>query len=154
MIAAFQQADPLQPFFRQGHRFILVQLFDLEQPEGDVLQRREVRKQVELLERHAGHGPMPGDDFFRVTHALAVDLVITDGFAIEQDLPALELFEHVHAAQQRGLARAAGADQRHDVAALHGQVDALEHFELAVLFVQAADVQQGLTVLSSVTLRA
>ncbi|MNT48444.1 hypothetical protein D3C72_1852250 [compost metagenome] len=106
-----------------------------------------MREQVELLERHAGHGAMAGNDSFRVANAFAVDLVITDGFAVEQDLPALELFKHVHAAQQRGLARAAGADQRHHVAALHSQIDALEYFELVVTLVQAANVQQRLAVL-------
>ncbi|MNP68145.1 hypothetical protein D3C76_1640590 [compost metagenome] len=89
---------------------------------------------------------MPGDDFLGVAHTLAVDVVVTDGLAVEHDLPALEFFQHVDAAQQRGLARTAGADQRHHVAALHTQVHALEHFQRAVLFAQAANVQQRLGV--------
>ncbi len=122
-----------------------MQFFHLEQTQGDVLQGGEVREQVELLERHAGHGAMAGNDLFRVADAFAVDLVVPDGFAVEHDLPALKLFEHVHATQQRGLARATGADQRDDVAALQSQVDALEHFQRAVLFMQAANVQQRLS---------
>ena len=89
-------------------------------------------------------GAVLGDHPLRVAHALAGDVAVANGLAIQADLPALELFEQVDAAQQRGLARAAGADQRHHVAALHGQVDALEHFHRAVLFAQAANVQQRL----------
>ena len=142
VVAALQQADAVQPFFGQRYRFILAHFLDLEQAEGDVLQRGQVREQVELLERHAGHCAVLGDHPLRVAYALAANIAVTNGLAIQGDLPALELFQQVHAAQQGGLARAAGADQRHHIAALHGQVDALEHFHLAVLFTQATNVQQ------------
>ena len=81
-----------------------------------------MREQVELLERHAGHGTVLGNHTLGVTHALASDFAVADGLAIQGDLPALEFFQQVDAAQQGGLARAAGADQGHHVAALHGQV--------------------------------
>ncbi len=99
-------------------------------------------KQVELLEGHAGHGAVLGDDFFRVAHAFATDVAVADVLAVEANMPALKFFKQVHATQQGGLARAAGTDQGHDVAALHAQVDAFEHFNRAVGFVQPFDAQQ------------
>ncbi len=142
VVAPLQQADTVEPFFGQGHGFVLAHFLHLEQAQSDVLQRRQVRKQVELLERHAGHRAVLGNHPLRVTHTLAGDFAVTDRLAIQGDLAALEFFEQVDATQQRGLARAAGADQGHHVAALHGQVDAFEHFHLTVLFAQAANVQQ------------
>ncbi len=57
-------------------------------------------------------------------------------------MPALKLFQQVDAAQQGGLARAAGTDQGHDIAFLHAQIDTLEHFHRAVGFMQAFDAEQ------------
>ena len=49
--------------------------------------------------------------------------------AIDDDLAGGRTLEHVDAADQRGLARAAEADDTEDLAALDRQVDALERFD-------------------------
>lgn len=57
-----------------------------------------------------------------VQRAAGIDLDIAD-----LDPAAGGLLEEVQAAQERGLARAAGADDGHDLAFLHLQIDAVEH---------------------------
>ncbi len=143
IIAALDQADPAQPLLADGHGFVLAHLLDLAQAEGDVFQGGEVGKQIELLEGHAGERALAGDLALRQALAATAFLAIADGLAGQPDAAALELFQQVDAAQQGGLARAAGADQGDHVAAIQGQVDALEHLHGAKALVQVIDAQQG-----------
>jgi hypothetical protein len=57
-----------------------------------------------------------------VQRAAAVDLDVAD-----LDPAAGGFFEEIQAAQERGLARAAGPDDRDDLTFLHLQIDAVEH---------------------------
>ena len=67
-----------------------------------------------------------------------------DGLAIEDDVAALILLEQVDAAQQRRLARAAGADDRDDIALVEVEIDALEHLGRTELLGQPANGEKGL----------
>ena len=49
------------------------------------------------------------------------------------DFAGIEGVQAVQTAQQRGLAAAAGADQRHGLAGIYGQADAVEHAAVAEL---------------------
>jgi hypothetical protein len=95
---------------------------------------REVREQVEALEDHA--------------HALAQlahghRAVVQQLLAVDGERAVLEHLQPVDAAQQRALARAALADDGDHLAALHVQVDALEHLVGAVRLAQRRDLNDG-----------
>ena len=57
-------------------------------------------------------------------------------------VPAGGLLEPVHAAQQRGLARARRADHADDLAGVHHEVDALQHLVVAEGLAQAAHLDR------------
>src|SRR5216684_4096945 len=104
---------------------------DPAQRTRDILQRRQMAEQIELLEHHADadHGALIGQvtrrkrfAVFPKTHAAAADL---DGSGI----PALEM---VDTSEQRALARPARAEQGNDFAIAHRHIDAGEN-RLAVI---------------------
>src|SRR5262249_52901272 len=79
-------------------------------------------KQAEMLEHH-------GDAGDRSAHALLADL----------DLAAVDRNEAIDTTQQRGLAAAGGADDRHDLALADREVDAAEDLERAVVLGEIGD---------------
>ena len=89
---------------------------------GDVVVDRLPGKEAEMLEHH-------GDARWRLHDALAVD----QHLALARDEP-------VDAAQQRGLAAARGADQRHDLALAYGEVEIGEDGKLAIALAEAANL--------------
>ena len=91
----------------------------VEQPVGHVLERRPAVQQEELLEHEAeAHGPDPGQrGVGQRGHVVA-----------DQPHPARRRpVERAHDVQQRRLARARRPDDRHVVARLDGEVDAVQH---------------------------
>ena len=93
----------------------------LARRERHVLEHRHVREQVVRLE----------DDPDLAPERVHVDLAVRDLLAVDDDAAAVDGLEQVHAAQQRRLAGAGGADQAHDLVLLHGQVDVLQHLRCA-----------------------
>jgi hypothetical protein len=89
---------------------------DLDRPERDVLDHGAVREQVELLEDHPDLRPQRGYPLAGTGHRAPV----------EQDLALVDLLERVDAAEHRRLARAGGPGDHDRLAALHGEVDAVE----------------------------
>jgi len=87
--------------------------------QGAVLQDREVREQVELLEHHADLAP----------HRVGVALRGREVDAVDHDAPFLHRLEPVDAADQGGLARSRGAAHHDPLAGLHVQVDVAQHLE-------------------------
>lgn len=84
---------------------------------------RAVREQVEVLEHEPGLLAQTADRaLLAAERAVGVDVDIADA-----DLPGIGGFQQVQAAQEGGLARAAGADDGDDFTGLDRQVDALEH---------------------------
>ena len=99
--------------------------------------------QVELLEHHGQVGA-DAQDLLGIGRAARQPLASPDDWlALEQDFALLAVFQQVAAAQQGRFARSRRSDQRHHVALLGGDVDAFDHFQLAIGFVQAADLQNG-----------
>jgi len=95
-----------------------------------VASHRQVRKQVELLEDHAHLEPQGAQPQF----------VIAQLCVGHHDGAAVDLFQPVHAAQQRALARAALADDGDHLARLYAQRHPFQDFVVAELL---ADVFKG-----------
>jgi hypothetical protein len=66
-----------------------------------------------------------------------------DGLAFEDDLALLAVLEQVRAAQERGLARPGGSDERHDVPTERRHVHALQDLERAEALVEVPDFDDG-----------
>ena len=90
-----------------------------------------MREQVERLE----HDPDPSPD------PVEPDAVGGDVLALDHDPARVDGLEPVDAPQQRGLARARGADQAHDLVLGDDQVDPAQHLERPERLVQALDPQ-------------
>jgi len=97
------------------------------QPECDVLEHVEIGVEGVVLEHHSD---VP------VTRAHAVN-----GFTIELDAAAARVLEAGDGAQQRALAATGGADKDAELAFADIQVDAAQGMHLAVIFLQATDVE-------------
>ena len=78
-----------------------------------------MREQVEALEDHANF----------LAHLVDVGLAV-EYDTVDADLAGGRLFEVVHAAQQRALARAGRPDDDDDFLLLDCEVDALEHLDV------------------------
>ena len=89
--------------------------------EGDVLQHRHVRKEVERLK----------DDPDLLTERIHVDLCAGDRLAVDHDRPLVDLLEQIDAAQKRRFARPRGADQADHLMKVDSQVDPLQDLEVA-----------------------
>ena len=84
-----------------------------------------MREEVVALEDHADPGALPGELAAAQADATPAGAV-AERLAVEPDLAAVEFLEEVDAAEQRGLAGTAGADDRNDVGGKHIEVDAAE----------------------------
>ena len=100
----------------------------------DVFQRRELRQQVIELKDHA--------EVALRSRSRAGGGQVVDAMALEVDFAGVGLIERAEQVQQRALAAAAGADDRHELALADLEVDALQHGDLerrlAVALEQAA----------------
>jgi hypothetical protein len=132
-------AHPVQQFAGAPLGIGLGLLAHLDRPQGDVLQHRFVREQVEALEDHADVAAQPGQLLALVgqPHPVDADLALLDGL------------QPVDGAAQRGLPRAGGADDDDDLAPADGEVDVLQHVELAEPLVDVVQHDQWLPADSS-----
>src|SRR5699024_12352047 len=119
--AVVRQSDALQQAQTPSGPRLVAAPTDLLQGQGDVLEHAHVRAQVELLEDHADLG----------AHRIDVGAAIGEVLAVDDDLTAGDLLEHVQAPQEGRLARAAGADDADDLRGLDIAVDAFEDFVVA-----------------------
>jgi hypothetical protein len=101
--------------------------------ERDVLERGQVREEVERLEHH----PEPA------AHRDRLHRRVGDHLAVQQHVAVVDLLEQVDAAQQRRLARPRGADQRDGRVLGDLEVDPAQHRPLAVRLRDAADLEHG-----------
>jgi hypothetical protein len=92
-----------------------------------------VRKEVELLEDHAD--PLPND--------IDLDALARDLLAFEENAPAVDRLEQVHAAEQGALAAAARSDDDERLARVDGDVDAVEHEVVAEALPDILDPHEG-----------
>ena len=73
--------------------------FDVEQRFADILLHGQVRPQVKTLEHHPH--PLTNLRQLAVGHGFAVLFINPQPLAADMNLPAVRLFQPVHAAQQR-----------------------------------------------------
>ncbi len=142
-VGALAEADAFEQFARAAVGIGARHAVHPAQRPGDVLQRGQMAEQVELLEHHADAdaGALVGERARR--QRLAV-LAKAHAAAADLDDAGVPAFEMVDAAQQRALARAAGAEQRDDFADPHGEIDAGEHRLLGVGLVQSVDLDRDI----------
>src|SRR5215472_18690056 len=93
------------------------QSLDLHGGEGDVLQHRHVREEIEGLEDHADLGAELGQ----------VPAVAGNGVTVHEDLALLDRLEPVDAADEGALARAGGPAHHHHLAGRDVEAHVLEH---------------------------
>ena len=108
------QADPVQPGGGPAAGLGPAQAAGA-QPEGDVLQRRQVREEQVVLEHEADRpllGRHPG-----------AGLGVLQHHPVEHDPPAVQGQQPGQGPQQGGLAGPVGAEQHHQLAGPHGQLD-------------------------------
>ena len=119
--------DTVEDRARGAQRFFARQRL---QPEGDVVQHREMRKQREILKhqpdaaafgRHEAVGP--GDFNF-----------------VDQDAARRRPLDARNDAQQRGLAAARRPEQAHDFARLHVEIDAVQGAGVVVVLGDALEL--------------
>jgi hypothetical protein len=109
----------------------LGQLRVLAHREGDVLEHREVAEEAALLEHHAHLAP-------QLVEAMAVERGHLAAAYAHGSLRRVQ--RSAHHLQQRGLARAAGAEDRRDAAARDVEVHAAQHRPAPVEEAQVADL--------------
>ena len=128
------KAHQIQQFFSTLAGLDLVHA-DKFQRKADVLARRALHEQVELLEDHA-HGT-PGSAQLALRQTAHV-------LAFKKDGTARGTFQHVDAADERALAGTALADDTEDVPFVDGKIDALQGKNIrifaAVTFFQIDDI--------------
>ena len=122
-----RDADPLEQLHRGGLGLGLGRLAHPGRRERQVLEHREMRKQVEVLEHHADLAP-GGIDVLDVAGELD---------AVDHDVAALVLLEPVDAADHGRLARPRRPAHDDLLALPDVQIDVLEHVELAEPLVHA-----------------
>ena len=91
---------------------------------GDVLQGRFVAEEVVVLEDESRLAAQPRD-------AGAVGVGEVEGLTVEGELACVRRLKKVETTQQGGLARAGRAEDGHDVALFHRQIDAAQHVQTA-----------------------
>jgi hypothetical protein len=111
--------------------------------EADVLERRHVREQVEPLEDHPDLGAARVEDPVGERPEGTVPGERAHRLAVHPETPVARRLEAVDAPEQRRLARAARADEHHDLARLHLHVDVPEHRELPERLRELLDADHG-----------
>ena len=86
-------------------------------------------EQVEALRHHADARAHAADRRFGILHPPAVLDVRKDRRTVEQDRALVDLLEVVDHPQQRALARAARADDDHDLSAFDLEIDVPQHMQ-------------------------
>ena len=128
-VARAAQADRVQLHQHQAPHQLLGQVEVLADREGDVVVHREVAEQARGLEHHA-------DLEAQLVELVGVELVHV--LARDRDRAARGLELAADQLQQRGLARAAAAEDRHHLAARDVERQAAQDLQVAVGEVQVA----------------
>ncbi|MET4831451.1 hypothetical protein ABIF44_000858 [Bradyrhizobium japonicum] len=101
--------------------------------ERAIVQHCQMREQIKALEHHA--------DF--ATHRVDVLEVGPELDAVDDNLALLKLLQRIDAADQRRLAGARGAADHDALALADLEVDVAQHVKLAVPFVEAGNLDDG-----------
>ena len=92
-----------------------------------VIQNRQMGKYVEVLEHHTDSPAVGGHIGLGPGHLLS----------LKANGAAVRLLQQIQAPKEGGLAAAGGADDGNDLALVNVQIKALEHLQLAKVFLQA-----------------
>ena len=96
---------------------------NLDRSQRHILQNGFVGEQVERLEHHAHFRAQTGEFLAFLRQRLAVDA----------DIPGIDGFQTVDGAAHRGFARAGRSDDDEHLAFAYGEVDVLEHMQIAIM---------------------
>src|SRR6185503_13839286 len=129
-IGLFRQADQSEQAERLRPRRLRVHALQPDRRDRQVLERRQVREEIERLEHHVH---LPAD--FR-----DIRIPVEDIDAVDLDGPAARLLEQVEAAQEGALAGARRADDGNHLAPANLGADVPEHAQLAVTLRQMLDL--------------
>ena len=108
-----------------------------DQPLRHILQRRFVGKQVVVLE----HKPRAAAQSIDIRTACAVQRQL---LFVKQHRAGIRTLQKVQAAQHRRFSATAGAENRHHIALVHIQVNALQNLQRTKGFFQIANLQHGI----------
>ena len=111
----------------------------LTRAEQRVLMRNTAQRDKLLDAHREGHHGLAGHDGDRPRQSGAFD--VRQALAVDEHLARARLDEPGHAAQERCLAGAVGADQGEPLAGREGQVDVVEHAPRPVVERQAAQLE-------------
>src|SRR5690349_10489258 len=125
-------------------RFLGALAEDLARRDRDILQRRQMREEIEALEDEADLAALLGELAVAQVHGSAIDQLLADQHAIDIDPSGAWFFQVVDAAQQRRLAGTARSQDRDFLAAGDVEVDAAQNLELAEALVQVDNAEEGL----------
>ena len=138
------QAHFVQQHFRAGDGFVTGHAAHHHGRFDEVLQHREVREQVEVLEHHTGLAADAAHFGLADVRAVARGIRLRQGLAFDGDEAPVDGFQVVQAAQEGALARARRPDQRHHFALPHRERDIAQHGHTPKGFVNAARFDHGL----------
>ena len=88
--------------------------------------------EIELLKDHRQVGSNAQNLFWIGGMSMVRVAFPGNGFALEQNLALLTVFQKIAAAQKGRLPRTRRADQRNHIAATRFDIDTLQHFERAI----------------------
>src|SRR5690606_29611072 len=136
LVALLRDADALQQLACLGFGSVLLPVTHFHRREHDVLQHREMREKVELLEHHADLAANGGD----------VAYVVAQFDTIDDDLAFLMFLKPVDAANERRLARTGWADDNDHLTRIDIDRDIAQDVKFAepLVDVDAADDRLGI----------
>ncbi len=129
LVPLVREPEAAEELVRARLRLRLREPERLPRPERDVVEHGHVREEVEGLE----DDPDPAPDAFDVDAGAVISVAAHD------DPARVDRLEQVHAAQERRLAGARGADEADDLVLVEREIDPAQHLELAERLVEALD---------------
>lgn len=110
---------------------------------ANVLERRQMREQVEALKHHADVTAARGDDAIALfaQHTVGGEM-IADEIAVDFDGTAVNLFEMIDAAQEGRLTAAAGAEQAQHFTGLDVERNVVQYLVIAEALADARNLDE------------
>ncbi len=136
-------AHALQVLHGFGFRLAARPLLHPDRRQTAVLEHRQVREQVEVLEHHADVA----------TDRLDLLDVLGQRHAVDHDIAFLMLLKMIDAADHRRLAGPRRATDDDTFALAHAQVDVTQHVEVAVPLVETLELDHRALIGAGVALR-
>ena len=121
---------------------------------GDIIDNREVGEEVELLEDHADLAALPGGIVVVQFNQFAMFVfAVADIMTADLNFALVDLLEVVDGAQEGGFPRAGRADNDNDLALFDFEINALEHMQIAIIFMDVGCLYDVFAIFSRICLR-